>query len=82
MTGEEWIEYAPKLSLLEQGILDKPCAPLLCVNGVNDTVFPIADMHLLLESGNPKAARFYPGGHMGGGNSQAVIIQWLKEKLG
>lgn len=80
-TGEEWIEYAPKLSLLDQGVLEKPCAPLLCVNGVNDSVFPIADMHLLLEHGNPKAARFYPGGHMGGGNAQAVIIGWLKEKL-
>jgi len=80
-TGEEWIEYAPKLSLLEQGQLDQPCAPLLCVNGVNDSVFPIADMYLLLEHGNPKSARFYAGGHMGGGNSQAVIVQWLKEKL-
>ncbi|HLN88175.1 MAG TPA: alpha/beta hydrolase, partial [Candidatus Limnocylindrales bacterium] len=39
-TGEEWVEYAPKLSLLDQGILDGPCAPLLCVNGVNDSVFP------------------------------------------
>jgi len=80
-TGEEWIECASKLSLLDQKILDQPCVPLLCVNGVNDSVFPIADMQLLLEHGNPKAARFYPGGHMGGGNSQAVIIQWLKEKL-
>ena len=80
-TGEEWIEYAPKLSLLDQGILDKPCAPLLCVNGVNDSVFPIADMYLLLEHGEPKSARFYAGGHMGGGNSQAVIVQWLKEML-
>lgn len=80
-TGEEWIEYAPKLSLLDQKILDQPCAPLLCVNGINDSVFPIADMQLLLEHGNPKAARFYPGGHMGGGNSQAIIVQWLKEKL-
>ena len=80
-SGEEWIEYAPKLSLLTQGILEKPCAPLLCVNGVNDSVFPIADMHLLLEHGRPKATRFYPGGHMGGGNAQAVIIGWLKEKL-
>ena len=80
-SGEEWIEYAPKLSLLTQGILEKPCAPLLCVNGVNDSVFPIADMHLLLEYGRPKAVRFYPGGHMGGGNAQAVIIEWLKEKL-
>ena len=80
-TAQEWIEYAPKLSLLDQRILDKPCAPLLCVNGVNDSVFPIADMYLLLEYGNPKAARFYPGGHMGGGDAQAVIVQWLKEKL-
>jgi hypothetical protein len=78
---EEWVEYAPKLSLLDQSILDKPCAPLLCVNGVNASVFPIDDMHLLREHGNPKSARFYPGGHMGGGNSHAVIIQWLKEKL-
>jgi hypothetical protein len=80
-TAEEWVDYAPKLSLLDQGVLDRPCASLLCVNGVNDSVFPIADMHLLLEHGNPKIARFYPGGHMGGGNAQAVIIAWLKEKL-
>jgi hypothetical protein len=80
-TAEEWIDYAPKLSLLDQGVLDKPCAPLLCVNGIQDSVFPIADMHLLLEHGNPKAARFYAGGHMGGGDSQAVIVQWLKQQL-
>jgi hypothetical protein len=80
-TGAGWVEYAPNLSLLDQGILDRPCARLLCVNGVNDSVFPIADMHLLLEHGSPKAARFYPGGHMGGGNSQSIIIGWLKEKL-
>lgn len=80
-TAAEWIEYAPKLSLLDQGVLERPCAPLLCVNGVNDSVFPIADMHLLLEFGSPKLARFYPGGHMGGGDSQAVIVRWLKEKL-
>lgn len=80
-TGEEWLEYSPKLSLLELGILDKPCAPLLCVNGVNDSVFPIADMYLLFDHGDPKTARFYPGGHMGDSNAQAVIVTWLKEKL-
>ncbi|MSP38226.1 MAG: alpha/beta hydrolase [Deltaproteobacteria bacterium] len=80
-SAEEWIEYAPKLSLLDRGLLDKPCAPLLCVNGVNDSVFPIADMYLLLEHGKPKSARFYAGGHMGGGDSQSVIVQWLKQQL-
>ena len=80
-SAEEWIEYAPKLSLLDQGVLDKSCAPLLCVNGIQDSVFPIADMYLLLEHGNPKSARFYPDGHMGGGNSREVIIGWLQKIL-
>lgn len=80
-SGEEWLEYAPSLSLLAQGVLDGPCAPLLCVNGVDDTVFPIADMHLLLEHGRPKSARFYPAGHMGGASAQAAIIGWLTERL-
>src|SRR5664280_398837 len=38
---EEWVEYAPKLSLLRQGILDKLSAPLLLVNGLYDSVIPI-----------------------------------------
>ena len=80
-TGEEWVEFCPRLSLLDQGILDQPCAPLLCVNGINDSVFPIADMHLLLEHGNPKAARFFPGGHMGGGAATPVIVEWLRKQL-
>jgi hypothetical protein len=80
-TAQEWIEYAPRLSLLDQKILDRPCAPLLCVNGIDDSVFPIDDMHLLLEHGNPKTARFYRAGHMGGAGAQAAIIEWLKEKL-
>jgi hypothetical protein len=80
-TAEEWVQYSPRLSLLDQGILDRPCAPLLCVNGINDSVFPIADMYLLLEHGNPKTGRFFPGGHMGGGNAQAIIVAWLKKQL-
>jgi pimeloyl-ACP methyl ester carboxylesterase len=80
-SAKEWVEYSLRLSLLDQGILNRRCAPLLCVNGINDSVFPIADMHLLLEHGDPKTARFFPGGHMGGGGAQPVILAWLKENL-
>ena len=79
--AEEWVEYSPRLSLLDQGILDRRCAPLLCVNGINDSVFPIDDMYLLLEHGDPKTARFFPAGHMGGGGAQGIILSWLKENL-
>src|SRR5262249_19021753 len=30
---DEYVAYVPKLSLLDQGLLDRPCAPMLCVNG-------------------------------------------------
>lgn len=50
-TFDEWVAYAPKLSLLRQGILDRPSAETLLVNGLHDTVFPISDYYLLLEHG-------------------------------
>lgn len=81
-TAAEWLDYAPCLSLLDQGILDRPSAPLLCVNGVDDSVFPIDDMYLLLRHGGAKAARFFPGGHMG--RSPALfptIVTWLVREL-
>jgi len=81
-TYEEWVAFAPRLSLLDAGILDRPCAPLLLVNGANDTVFPIADMHLLLERGDPKSARFYQAGHMGPyRDAEKLIARWLATTL-
>ena len=81
-TYDEWVAYAPKLSLLDQGILDQPCAPLLLVNGVHDSVFPIADMYLLLEHGSPKDARFSSGGHMGWlPDTQATMTRWMLDHL-
>ncbi len=82
---EEWLAYAPRLSLLDQGVLDMPCAPLLCVNGVDDFVFPIADHYLLLQHGEPKSARFFPGGHMGHGDGHdvtATLVGWMAARLG
>lgn len=83
-TFGEWVDYAPKLSLLTQGLLDRPCAPLLCVNGVNDSVFPIADHYLLLQHGEAKSARFFPGGHMGhsdGVDVTQTLVTWLAGRL-
>jgi len=81
-TYAEWVAYAPRLSLLAQGVLDQPHAPLLLVNGVKDSVFPIADMYLLLEHGGPKSARFYANeGHMGGPHAIDVIVPWLVQHL-
>jgi pimeloyl-ACP methyl ester carboxylesterase len=79
---DDWVELAPRLSLLDQGVLDRPHAPLLLVNGVEDSVFPIQDMYLLLEHGGPKSARLFTGeGHMGGGHAMEVIVRWLSEQL-
>jgi pimeloyl-ACP methyl ester carboxylesterase len=81
-TYENWVTLAPRLSLLDQGVLDRPCAPLLLVNGAHDTVFPIQDMYLLLEHGTPKSARFYAdAGHMGGDAAASVILDWLVRHL-
>lgn len=81
-TAAEWIDYAPRLSLLDQGVLDRPSAPLLCVNGVDDSVFPIEDMYLLLQHGSVKSARFFPGGHMGHGPDLfPSIVTWITQQL-
>lgn len=84
----EVLDMAPRLSLLDQGFLDGPCAPLLAVNGKLDDQAPIADVHILLEHGVPKTARVYPdGGHMGRtpGMKERVIaeliVQWLRDQL-
>jgi pimeloyl-ACP methyl ester carboxylesterase len=79
---DEWVELAPRLSLLRMGLLDQPSAPMLCIAGLDDSVFPIQDMYLLLEHGRPKAARFFAGGHMGiTPETQPTITRWLVEKL-
>jgi pimeloyl-ACP methyl ester carboxylesterase len=85
---EEFLEAAPKLSLLHQGLVDKPSAPLLCVNGKLDDQAPVDDIYFLMEHGSPKEARIYPkGGHMGRGGGTTdeeiwqLIIGWLKRRV-
>jgi esterase FrsA len=81
-TYDEWVEYAPRLSLVRQGVLDQPCAPLLLINGLKDSVFPIADMYVLLEHGSPKDIRVFPSGHMGwSADTQRIMIEWMMAHL-
>ncbi len=80
---DELRKQAPALSLKTQGWLDKPAAPLLVVNGAKDPWITIQDLYVLLENGEPKAARIYPeGGHMGGGAEPGkLVMSWLKSQL-
>ncbi len=87
-TLEEVLKIAPTLSLVTQGLIDQPCAPLLCINGKEDDQHPISDLYLLAEHGSPKDIRIIPGaGHMGRKKGESndevvdIIMIWLKEKL-
>ena len=87
-TMEEFLAAAPKMSLVSLGLIDKPSAPILGVNGKLDDQAPAADIFLMMEHGSPKTARIYPKGyHMGrtaGMDENEIpnmIIGWLKERL-
>ena len=87
-TLEEFLDIAPRFSLLTMGLLDKPSAPILGINGKLDDQAPVDDIYLLMEHGNPKSARIYAQGHhMGrtpGEPSEhitATIVAWLRTQL-
>ncbi|QDZ15826.1 alpha/beta hydrolase family protein [Humibacter ginsenosidimutans] len=80
-TFDEYIARCPELSLLDQGVLDQPCCPLLLVNGIDDQQNDATDIHLALEHGDPKTARLFPGGHMGRGPVGPTVINWLVNQL-
>ncbi len=81
-TYEEYVAFVPKLSLLDQGLLDQTCAPLLLISGKDDTQVPIKDHYLLLEHGDPKSIRVFPGGHMGRTPfTLPTIVNWLADRL-
>jgi hypothetical protein len=90
-TLDEMGDYLPKMSLVHQGLLGKPMAPMLILAGVNDTQVPIDDEYLLLNKGDvPKEAWINPhGGHLGRQVGvwpdprifKEVIIPWLVKTL-
>jgi len=90
-TTEQLADIFPRMSLVKQGLLGKPMAPMLVIGGALDTQVPIADIYLLLSSGDtPKDAWINPqGGHLGRQVKvwpdpaifKQVIIPWLVRKL-
>jgi pimeloyl-ACP methyl ester carboxylesterase len=87
---DEFLAYGPKMSLKAQGLLDKPSAPMLLVNGNRDTQVPIADLDLMLHSGSAKEAWVNPdGGHMGRSSEwpdgkifAKIVAPWIVRQLG
>ncbi len=91
-TLDDLAETLPKMSLVKEGLLGRPMAPMLVIGGVLDTQVPISDLYLLLSKGDvPKAAWINPqGGHLGRQVGvwpdpvifRQVIIPWLVHTLG
>jgi len=86
-TVDQLADTLPKMSLVHQGLLGRPMAPMLVIAGVKDTQVPISDIYLLLSKGDePKTAWINPqGGHLGRQVKvwpdpvifKEVIIPWL-----
>src|SRR5216684_2501107 len=90
-TVDDLATIFPKMSLVSQGLLGKPTAPMLIIAGVLDTQVPISDTYLILNSGDvPKEAWINPqGGHLGRQVKvwpdplifRQVIVPWLVREL-
>ncbi len=90
-TMDDLVTIFPKMSLVSQGLLGKPTAPMLLISGALDTQVPISDTYLILSNGDvPKEAWINPqGGHLGRQVKvwpdpvifRQVIIPWLVRNL-
>jgi dienelactone hydrolase len=84
---DELVRTAPAMSLLEQGFLEKPSAPMIMFNGEHDPWISPQEIHLLLEHGQPKTARLIAdGAHLGRGSHDTpavnrAVIEFLREHL-
>ena len=81
-TFEDYVARCQELSLLDQGLLDQPNAPLLLTNGRDDLQNSIDDIYLSLDHGQPKTVRVFDGGHMGEGPVVPTIVEWVSRQLG
>jgi len=90
-TMDEFLAYGPRMSLKNQGVLEREAAPILLVNGVGDTQVPIDDLYLAFTSlkGAVKEAWANPKGfHMGRSADwpvqrirSEVVVPWMLKHL-
>ncbi len=89
-TLDEFYAFNPRLSLKTQGLLGKPSAPMLVLNGEKDSQVPISDLYMLMQSGgSAKWSWVNPdGGHTGRSEewpgsriSEEVVTPWIKARL-
>ena len=86
---EPFLAYGPRMSLKSAGLLDKPSAPMLLVNGEKDSQVPIEDLYVMMRTGSIKEAWVNPnGGHIGRGPGwpdtrifAEVVVPWLTRAL-
>jgi esterase FrsA len=90
-TMEQFLAFGPRMSLKNQGLVERESAPILMVNGAKDSQVPIDDLYLAFTSlkGAIKEAWVNPNGmHMGRSDDwptqriQAeVVAPWMIKHL-
>jgi len=90
-TLDQFLAYGPRMSLKTQGILERPSAPMLLVNGAKDSQVPISDLFLVASTvpGGTKETWVNPdGGHMGNNAlwpseriRKEIVAPWMVKML-
>ncbi len=90
-TVDDFLRISPQHSLVAQGFLAQPTAPMLIIAGALDSQVPMDDIDVLLRTGDtPKDAWINPaGGHMGRDTRgwrdpvifAKVTVPWLRRLL-
>lgn len=90
-TLQQFLDFGPRMSLKNQGIIERESAPILMVNGAKDSQVPIDDLYLAFTSlkGAVKEGWANPDGmHMGRSADwptqriQAeVVVPWMIKQL-
>jgi hypothetical protein len=73
---------APKLSLLESGVLDRPSCKLLVIGGMEDSIFPIEDNFIVGVKGCKKDLVVRGNRpHMGNPGAEAILYRWIDDVM-